>query len=470
MKLLSTVKPVVAALCLFMATGSCMDFNDKPNGKQLKAFTKDLKRRTFEFFWDRIDPVTFQTDDRYPTKHFSSIAATGFGLAACIVGIHNDFITREEGAGRVLKTLEWMWNSRQGPDAAGVSGYKGFFYHFLNYGSGTRFKTNELSTIDTGLLMAGILTCQSYFDQGNEKEKRIREMSDSLFLRVEWNWAMNGQENMSMGWHPESGFIPSTWNGYNEAMILILMAMGSPTHGISADAWKTWCQTYRWENFYGYEHVNFSPLFGHQYSHMFIDFKGIRDEYMKSRNMDYFENARRATLSNRAYCIKNPNGFKDYSEEIWGLTAGDGPANENRTINGKQVSFAGYSAKGASALYINDDGTIVPSAAGGSIPYEPGICIGSLYHMKQKYGEKLYQQYGFKDAFNPTYTFNPLQPEGWFDVDYLGIDQGPILIQLENYETGLIWNTLKKNPYIISGLLKAGFSGGWLDKIKSANL
>ncbi len=451
---------------LLFSCASCMQKGTKKTSSVSGEFTNDLKRRTFGFFWDRIDTATFQTDDRFPTTQFTSIAATGFGLAAYTVGIHNGYITREAGALRVLKTLDWMWRSAQGDAPVGMTGNHGLFYHFLNYGSGTRFKTNELSTIDTGLLMAGILTCQSYFDGSDGNESRIRSLADSLFLRVEWDWAMNGQESMSMGWHPEKGFIPSTWNGYNEAMILLIMAIGSPTHPIPASAWQTWCSTYRWDNFYGFEHVNFSPLFGHQYSQMFIDFRGIRDPYMQSRNMDYFENARRATLANRAYCIENPKKFRDYSENIWGLTASDGPANETRDINGRQVTFATYSAKGASAVYINDDGTIAPTAAGGSIPYEPEICLRTLGAMKEKYGSRVYREYGFIDAFNPTYTFDPKQPDGWFDVDYLGIDQGPILIQLENYETGLVWEILKKNSYIISGLRKAGFTGGWLDKAK----
>ncbi len=464
MKIAFSAYMLLISSCLLLSVGGCRNSVVKESDAEKKVFTADLKSRTFQYFWDCIDPITFQTDDRFPTKQFTSIAATGFGLASYTIGVNNGYVTRTEGSTRVLNTLEWLWKSEQGADSAGTTGYKGLFYHFLNYENGTRFKNNELSTIDTGLLMAGILTCQSYFDQDNPNEKRIRALADSLFLRVEWDWAMNGQESMSMGWHPEKGFIPSTWNGYNEAMILLIMAMGSPTHGIPPQAWETWCETYKWESYLGFEHLNFSPLFGHQYSQMFIDFSGISDNYMKARGIDYFENSRRATLSNRAYCIENPKGFTDYSADIWGLTASDGPANETRTVNGRQVSFATYTARGASAIYINDDGTIVPSAAGGSIPFEPEVCLNALHSMKKKYGARLYQQYGFKDAFNPTYTFDPMQPDGWFDVDYLGIDQGPILIQLENYETGLIWNTLKKNPYIVNGLTKAGFTGGWLDK------
>lgn len=455
----------ISLCCLFsvLLLNGCNSQTFRLTELEKRAFTEDLKRRTFDYFWEVADTVTWQTDDRYPTHQFTSIAATGFALPAYIIGAANGYISREQAAGRVVNVLEWLWKSRQGSDPEGTTGYRGFFYHFLNYGSGTRYQKVELSTIDTGLLMAGILTCQSWFDRNTETEERIRRLADSLFLRVEWDWAMNGRESMSMGWLPEQGFLPATWNGYNEAMILLLMAMGSPTHQLSGNSWNTWCKTYSWDNYYGQEHINFSPLFGHHYSHMFIDFKGIRDEYLRSRGIDYFDNARRATLSNRAYCIDNPKRFAGYSDAIWGLTACDGPADESRIINGRQVRFTRYAARGASSLYVLDDGTIAPTAAGGSIPYEPEICITALYEMKKKFGDKLYQEYGFKDAFNLTYTYDPDQSDGWFDPDYIGIDQGPILIQLENYETGLIWETLKKNKYIVKGLVEAGFKGGWLE-------
>ncbi|PKP53390.1 MAG: Tat pathway signal protein [Bacteroidetes bacterium HGW-Bacteroidetes-1] len=424
-----------------------------------EAFLEDLKLRTFKYFWEVVDTANYQTDDRYPTKDFTSIAATGFAFSAYIIGVENKYITRAEGAERVRKALLWLWNSRQGVEVSGDTGNRGFYYHFLNYGDGTRYKDVELSTIDTGLLFAGILACQSYFDGDTEDETQIRQLADSLFLRVEWDWAMNGNPTMSMGWRPESGFISSTWNGYNEAMVLLIMAMASPSHPIPADSWKNWCSTYEWEDFYGYEHVNFGPLFGHQYSHLFIDFRGIQDDYMKHRGIDYFENSRRATLSNRTYCIDNPNQFVGYNENVWGLTASDGPANEIRVWKENDVHFKTYNARGAAKGYLNDDGTIAPTAAGGSIPFAPDECIESLYAMRNLFGDKLYQEYGFKDAFNLTYS-----EEGWFNKDYIGIDQGPILIMIENYQTGLIWNLMKKNSYIRAGLQKAGFEGGWLDE------
>jgi len=435
-----------------------------PDTSQRISFLSDLKQRTFSFFWDLADTQSWQLPDRHPTARFSSITATGFGLVSYVIGTENGFITREQSAKRVINTLNWFWNSKQGPETEGTSGYRGFYYHFLHYGTGIRYQQVELSTVDTGLLMAGILICQSYFDQENVVEIQIRELADSLYRRVEWDWAMQGQSTMSMGWHPEKGFIEARWTGYNEAMILLILAMGSPTHPIPTQSWAAWCETYRWLEFEGYEHVNFSPLFGHQYSQMFIDFRGIRDPYMQSKGIDYFENSRRATLSNRAYCIRNPENFTGYGETIWGLTACDGPGHSRQVVNGDTVKFWAYRARGASARHIVDDGTIAPTAAGGSIPFSPEECITALMAMKEQLGNRLFQEYGFKDAFNLTYRDTIGHSSGWVDKDYLGIDQGPILIQLENYQTELVWNTLKKNRYIINGLKRAGFKGGWLDE------
>lgn len=424
-----------------------------------QEFSEDLKERTFTYFWEVVDSTTWQSDDRYPSRTFTSIAATGFALPAYIIGIENEYVSRDEGTERVLNVLEWLWNAPTGDAAEGTAGYRGFYYHFLNYESGTRYRDVELSTIDTALLMAGVLTAQSYFDEDDPEEQQIRAFADSLYQRVEWDWAMNGNSTMSMGWRPERGFIEAQWTGYNEAMILLLLALGSPEHAIPDNSWNVWTSTYDWEDFYGYEHVNFGPLFGHQYSQMFVDFRGIQDEYMKEKGIDYFENSRRATLSNRAYCIANPGNFEGYGENIWGLTASDGPANETRTIGTKSVRFRTYHARGAAKGYIEDDGTIVPTAAGGSIPFAPEETLQALYTMKQKYGDQLYSDYGFRDAFNLTY-----QEGGWFNPDYIGIDQGPIIIQLENLESELIWDVLKENQYIQKGLEKAGFTGGWLEE------
>jgi hypothetical protein len=423
----------------------------------------DLHRRTFNYFWELADEQSGLIPDRWPTKSFSSIAAMGYGFSAYIVGVENGYITREEAAKRVFKTLKFIRDLPQGDAQSGTAGYKGFFYHFLDMRTGLRFDKVELSTIDTGLLMAGILSCMSYFDGGDETETQIRALAGELYGRVEWDWFLNDNGLLSMGWYPEKGFIAAEWSGYNEAMILNILALGSSTHPVPAEIWEKWTENYLWENYQGYAHVNFGPLFGHQYSHMYIDFRGIQDDYMKQKGIDYFENSRRATLANRAYCIQNPTGFTGYGENIWGLTACDGPANIVKEVNGKKVQFHTYSARGAAANYLVDDGTIAPTAAGGSVPFAPEYCIPALNAIFETYGDQLYDTYGFRDAFNPTYT-DENHPEGWFDVDYIGIDQGPVLIMLENHRTRLIWEILKKNPYIVSGLKKAGFRGGWMDE------
>ena len=425
----------------------------------------ELKNRTFNYFWKLADSTNFQIPDRYPTLTFSSIAATGFGLSAYIAGIENKNITRAEGGDRVKKTLQILWDLPQGPETTGVSGHKGFFYHFLNLNDARRYKSVELSSIDTGLLMAGVLSCMSYFDdEKDETEKEIRILADKLFRRVDWTWMMKDNGKMSMGWHPEKGFIESDWKGYNEAMVLIIMAMGSPSHPIPAQSWNKWCETYPLDTFYGQKNVQFDPLFGHQYSHIWIDFRGIRDSFMMAINDDYFDNSRKATLSNRAYCIANPGGWTGYAENCWGLTACDGPANKKLKIDGTERQFFDYRARGACSIQIIDDGTIAPTAAGGSFPFTPEESERCLEFMWNTYHDKLIGDYGFKDAFNLTYTDDEF-PDGWFDIDYLGIDQGPILLQIQNHETALMWNIMKKNPYIIAGLKKAGFKGGWLDKL-----
>jgi hypothetical protein len=309
----------------------------------------------------------------------------------------------------------------------------------------------------------------SYYDDTTKTEKMIRAIADSLYRRVEWDWMMNEHETMSMGYHPEAdiesnsehGFIPAQWKGYNEAMVLLIMAIGSPTHPISPKAWEVWCSTYTYDYYKGFDFVQFEPLFGHQYSHVWIDFRDIRDVYMREKKMDYFENSTRATFANRNYCIENPLGAKGYSPDCWGLTACDGPASTTLNINGKPWQFYDYRARGASSKEVVDDGTIAPTAAGGSYPFTPEQSEAALKYMWTTYYDDLVGEYGFKDAFNLTYVTDKT-PKGWFDVDYLGIDQGPILLMMANHENDIIWNVMKKNPYIVEGLKKAGFTGGWL--------
>ena len=434
------------------------------------AFLDTLELRTFRFFWNTTNPQNGLTPDRYPTPSFSSVAATGFALTAYPIGVQRGYITRAQAAERTLATLRFFWRAPQGAAATGVTGHQGFFYHFLDMQTGLRFERVELSTIDTALLLAGVLFAQTWFDRSDAIEAEIRALADSLYRRVDWRWAQTRAPAISMGWHPETGFIAHDWRGYNEAMLLLVLALGSPTHPVGPETWREYTSTYRWGSFHGQEHLGFGPLFGHQYSHAWIDFRGIHDDYMRQRGIDYFENSRRATIAQREYAIANPGGWRDYSADIWGLTASDGPIDATLPVNGTPRRFHTYHARAASFTEVRDDGTVVPTAAGGSIPFAPEIAIPALVAMRRKYGDHLFGEYGFLDAFNPTFTFTDVtvqhgrvvQGTGWIDGDYLGIDQGPILLMLENHRTAIVWETMKRNPYIVRGLCRAGFTGGWL--------
>ncbi|HEV8177180.1 MAG TPA: glucoamylase family protein [Gemmatimonadales bacterium] len=435
------------------------------------AFLDTLQRRTFDFFWERTNPRNGLTPDRWPTKSFSSIAAVGFALSAYPIGVERRYISRAAARDRVLTTLKFFWQAPQGQAAASTTGYKGFFYHFLDLETGRRFEQVELSTIDTTLLLGGVLFCQMYFDGNDLSEAAIRAYADSLYQRVDWRWAQTRGPLVSMGWRPGSGFIDADWHGLNEAILLLVLALGSPTHPVDTTAWIAWTSTYQWGTFYGQEHVGFAPLFGHQYSHAFIDFRGIRDSYMKRRGIDYFENSRRATYAQRDYAVANPEKWTGYGADAWGLTASDGPADTTLVIGGRIRRFMEYAARGASFEEVRDDGTIAPTGVGGSLPFAPEIVLPALIRMREKHGDALFGRYGFLDAFNETFPGDQeagmaraLPGRGWYDTDYLGIDQGPILVMAENYRTGLVWRYIRKHPAIIRGLRRAGFTGGWLDQ------
>jgi hypothetical protein len=435
------------------------------------AFLDTLQRRTFDWFWELTNPKNGLTPDRWPSESFSSIAAVGFALVAYPIGVERGYVTRAEARDRVLTTLRFFWQAPQGPAPRGATGHKGFFYHFLDMETGERFERVELSTIDTTLLLGGVLFCQAYFDGEDPAEVAIRAYADSVYRRVDWRWAVARPPRVSMGWHPETGFIDADWDGFNEAMVLYVLALASPTFPVDSSAWEAWTSTYEWGKFYGQEHVNFAPLFGHQYSHLFVDFRGIQDRYMRARGIDYFENSRRATHAQRAYAMANPNGWTGYGERSWGLTASDGPADTTLEVNGRKRRFMKYSARGAALREIVDDGTIVPTAAGGSIPFAPEITIPLLVALRERHGEPLFGRYGFFDAFNETWpgkvppqAGRAVPARGWYDTDYLGIDQGPILIMAENYRSDLVWRYMRKHPVIIRGLRIAGFRGGWLEK------
>ncbi len=393
-----------------------------------------LERGAFDYFWLEANPANGLIKDRSTPTSPASIASVGFGLSAICVGIDRGFITREQGRDRVLTTLETFWNGPQGDTSGGTMGYKGLFYHFLDMNTGLRVWNSELSSIDTALFLAGALDAAAYFTDADPGEVAIRQLADDLYRRVDWEWMRNNTIGIKMGWNPESGFANfGVWTGYNEAMIMYILALGSPTFPIAANWWFTWTSGYRWETWYGYTYLVFPPLFGHQYSHCWIDYRSIQDGYMRFYESNYFDNSRKATLAQREYCIDNPGGWVGYGPNVWGLTASDYPG--------------GYNARGAPPAQ-NDDGTITPTAVASSIVFAPEVVIPTLRYWYDNF-PWLWGPYGFKDAFNLT--------QAWVATDYIGIDQGPIIMMIDNYRTGAIWDRFMSNPDVLVGLQRATF-------------
>ncbi len=407
-----------------------------PQSLTTDALLDTLQHTAFNYFWNEANTSTGLIKDRNTSWSPCSIASLGFGLSAICVGIDHGWITKTQGRDRVLAALQTLWSKPQGTGTTGTIGYKGLYYHFLEMGTGYRTWTCELSTIDTALLFAGIIDAKQYFSTSDPLDALVRQYADSIYYRADWNFMRNGNPGILMGWKPETGFSGyGQWIGYNEAMILYLLALGSPTNAVPASAWTTWTSGYAWYTYGAYSFVRFPPLFGHQYSHCWINFKFIQDAYMAAKGITYFENSRRATLAQRAYCIANPGHFVGYGPNLWGLTASDGPY--------------GYAARGAPPIQ-NDDGTITPTAPASSIAFAPDEVIPTLHNMYDTYGAQLWGPYGFKDAFNLTLN--------WWGPDYIGIDQGPIIIMIENYRTGRVWNRFMQNPDIQRGLQAAGFT------------
>jgi hypothetical protein len=442
----------------------------------IEPFLVDLQERTFRYFWDTANPANGLVPDRYPTPSYSSIAAVGFGLTSYPVGVERGYVTREQARQRVLVTLRFLHDAPQGPDARGMAGYKGFFYHFLDMKTGERFADTELSTVDTAILLAGVLFDQSYFDGPGAEEAEIRQLAEDIYKRVDWRWAQeHSPPAISLGWSPENGFLKYDWRGYNEAMLVYLLALGSPSFPVDANAWAEWTSRYdnSWGTQYGQEYLGFAPLFGHQYTHVWMDFRNVRDDYMRQRGIDYFENSRRAVYAQRAYAIENPRGCRDYSATIWGITASDGPADVDLPGALGPRRFRTYAARGIGPKMAqsHDDCTLAPTAVVASIPFAPEVAIPAVLDMYHRFGQYIYSKYGFVDAFNQSFDAGADVPLGhgrnvagfgWVDNDYIGIDQGAIFAMIENYRSALIWRVMQKNPHIRRGLERAGFSGGWL--------
>lgn len=455
----------------FLAAPGAFPRMKKPEQPVLDPLIADVQERTFRFFWETTNPRNGLARDRYPSQSPSSIAAVGFALTAYPIGIERGYVTRRAAVERVLTTLRFFHDAPQGPEPRGTTGHHGFFYHFLDMTTGLRAGGSELSTVDTALFLAGALFCQSYFDADDEDEAQIRQLAERIYARVDWRWAQIRPPAISHGWSPECGFLEYDWRGYNEAMIVYLLGLGSPTHPVEKSAWAEWTSTYdqSWQSDFGEPHLAFAPLFGHQYCQTWIDLRGLQDSYMSGRGIDYFENNRRAIYAQRAYAIANPHGWKDYGSDVWGVTASDGPADVEREYAGKLRLFRSYAGRGVVGPYGYDDGTLAPTAVLGSIAFAPEIVIPTIRELHRRYGQHIYSEYGFLDAFNPSFDFDvPLvhgrciKGFGWVASDYLGIDQGPIVAMIENGQTGLVWRVMRKNPHLRRGLERAGFNGGWL--------
>ena len=455
-----TIKIILLVVFVFVGCKAQQDnIVFKSNGKINYHLSNDdvklldsIQYRSFHYFINESNPENGLVKDRSASWAPASIAAIGFALPSYAVGVERNWISRNEAAKITLNTLKFFLYSVQSADT-NATGYKGFYYHFLRMNSGTREWNCELSSIDTGLLMMGIIFARNYYNLNTDTENEIRLLAEKLLDRIEWNFlempsSGENANTISMGWTPEKGMHFMGWSGYNEALFLYILAAGSGMKNING-AYNSWLSTYDWRTPYPeLSHVAFPPLFGHQFAHTFIDFRGLVDKYMKEKGIDYFENSRRATLVQRLYAIDNPHNWIGYDSLCWGVTASDGPTEK---YNFDDKKFIGYAGRGTSGPDLNyfDDGTIAPYAALSSIVFAPEIVFPTIRNINEKYGKGLWGPYGYFDSFNPTLN--------WFNKEYIGIDQGPLLLMIENFRTGLVWNYVMQDTVIQNGLTKLGF-------------
>jgi hypothetical protein len=418
-----------------------------------------LQWTTLLYYLHETDPDNGLVRDKTDPAAPCSIAATGMALATLPVDIERGILFRPFAAKVARRRLRYLHDLPQGPEPD-ASGYKGFFYHFLDIETGRRVWQCELSTIDSAFLFAGMLTAAAYFDQDTADEAEIRRLADALYRRADWDWARDGGATLTHGWHPESGFIPHRYEGYDEGLLLYVLGLGSPTHPLPPESYAAYCATYQWKSLYGRELLYSGPLFTHQLSHMWIDFRDLRDAFMRDHGSDYFENSRQATYVQQEYAMHNPLQFVGYGERCWGFTASDGPGWVKRVVDGVEQEFFDYIARGAPDG--PDDGTVAPWVVIASLPFAPEIVLPTVCSLA---GMKLCghdKHYGFRPSFNQTFRVDH-SPTGWWVTPYyFGIDQGPVALMIENYRSGLVWEIARRCPYIVTGLRRAGFTGGWL--------
>jgi hypothetical protein len=431
---------------------------DLGTSRQIDEKLEALQRNAFGYFLKGANSQNGLIADNTREDAHSSIAATGLGLAAYAVGVERGFITRGEAIERTLTTLRFFHRSAQSEDP-NATGYQGFYYHFLDMKSGRRAWDCELSVIDTALLIAGALASMMYFEGDRDGEPEVRRLVTALYERVNWAWAMNDGPTVSMGWKPRCGFLRYGWEGYSEASLLYVLGLGSPTHPLPPESYAAWTSTYQWENLYGYDVLFAAPLFIHQLSHVWIDFRGIQDAFMREKRSDYFENSRRATYIQRHYAIRNPRRLKGYDRHCWGITSGDGPGVAQQCVDGVERHFFGYGARGIP--YGPDDGTLAPWAAIASLPFAPEVVLPSVQHVLDSYPE-ITSGSGGLSSFNPTFSMGDDARRGWVCEARYGLDQGPVVLMIENYRSGLLWRLMRRCRVVVAGLRRAGFRNGWL--------
>ena len=406
-----------------------------------------LQRKSFDYFVQEYNSTNGLVADSTQHRSIASIAVVGFALTAYLVGVERGFLKRSEALKRTLAALRFFSDSHQGT-APNATGYKGFYYHFLDMKSGRRAWSCELSTIDTALWLMGVLAAARYFNGDRAGEREVRQRSEELTGRVNWRWAQHGATSVSNGWKPERGFLRYRWTGYNEGLLLYIIGLGSAAHSLPKESYAKWTSTYSWRRIYGHDYLFAGPLFTHQFPHVWIDFRGIQDAFMRARSIDYFENSRRATYVQREYAIRNPRKFKHYSEACWGFTASLGPGFCTRKIQGIKRVFRGYCARGVP--YGLDDGTIAPWAAVTSLPFAPEIVLPTI--------ERFYEievgltcKYGFEATFNPTFPSRSNRRYGWICRWHFGLNQGALVAMIENYRSAFLWHLMRTCPDIVRG-------------------
>jgi hypothetical protein len=409
------------------------------------------------YFLHETNPDNGLVREKTHPKAPASIAALGMALATIPIVVERAILLRDFAVKITRKRLRYLLECAQGPELD-ASGYKGFFYRFLDIETGRRVGQCEVSTADSAILFAGALTAATYFDADTPEEAEVRSLANALYRRADWNWARDGGPTLTHGWRPETGFTRYRHRGFDDGLLLYILGLGSPTHPLPAESYPAYCATYRWKKIYDRELLCSGPLFAHQLPHLWIDFRGIRDEFMRAHGSDYFENSRQATFVQQEYAVLNPQNFAGYGERFWGFTTCDGPGKVKRNVEGVEREFFDYGTRGAP--FGPDDGTIAPWAVVSSLPFAPELVLPTLQEFRRELGAS--KRYGLPSSFNASFSV-PDTPTGcWVSPYHFGIHQGPVVLMIENYRTGLLWNIMRRCPAIVTGLIRAGFHGGWL--------